>query len=396
MDTNTALVGLKVLDFSRVYSGPYCTMLLADLGADVIKIESVGSGDDTRGFFPLKDGVSGYFNYLNRNKRSVTLNLKSEAGKKAALELAQWADVIIENFSAGTVDKLGIGYEDVKKVNPEVVYASLSGFGQYGPYKDRLAFDAIAQALGGMTSLSGAPDKPTKTTIALSDAITGIHMAFAIMTACYHKCITGKGQLVDVAMFDTVFSMLEGSVVLRTMLGVDPKRLGNASEIALPYDVFPAKDGDIVIACANDSTFSRLAQVMGRHDMLEDERFRTNPERIKRRKEVDDVVIAWTKQHTVAEISEILNRNRVPAAPIQTMSDLIDDPQIAAREMLVELEDPIIGNVKYPGNPIKLKNTPPRYERSAPTLGQHTNEVLESILSYSPEQIDEMRADGNI
>jgi len=396
MDTNTALGGLKVLDFSRVYSGPYCTMMLADLGADVIKVESVGSGDDTRRFFPLKDGVSGYFNYLNRNKRGITLNLKSESGKKAALELAQWADVIIENFSAGTADKLGIGYDEIIKVNPEIVYASLSGFGQYGPYKDRLAFDAIAQAMGGLTSLSGAPDKPTKTTPALSDAITGIHMAFAIMVACYHKVTTGKGQFIDVAMFDTVYSMLEGSVVLRTMLGLDPKRLGNASEIALPYDIFPAKDGDVVVACANDSTFGRFAKIIGREDLLEDERFYTNPVRIKHRKEVDEIVAAWTKERTVAEIDELLNANRIPAAPIKTMSDLIDDPQIAAREMLVELEDPIIGKVKYPGNPIKLKKTPPKYDRSAPTLGQHTDEVLKSILNYTPEQIEKLKSNGDI
>lgn len=396
MDQPQALKGMKILDFSRVYSGPYCTMLLADLGADVIKVEAVGRGDDTRNFLPIKDGVSGYYNYLNRNKRSITLNLKSEEGRKIVHELAEWADIVIENFSAGTADKLGIGYEDIKKVNPEVIYASLSGFGQYGPYKNKLAFDAVAQAMAGLTSVSGPPDKATKVTPALSDAITGIHMAFAIMVAAYYKNNTGKGQFVDVAMFDTVFSVLEGSVVMRTMMGVNPKRLGNASEIAVPYDVYPAKDGDIVIACANDATFNRLAVLIGREDMLTDERYYTNPVRAKHRKDVDDAVANWTKEHTVADIEALFNENRVPVAPIKTMGDLVDDPHIAAREMLIEHEDPIIGKVKYPGNPIKLKDTPPTYARRAPQLGEHTTEVLSTVLGYSQEAIDALKESGNI
>lgn len=390
-----ALSGMKVLDFTRVYSGPYCTMLLADLGADVVKVESL-NGDDTRRFQPIKDGVSGYYNYLNRNKRSITLNLKSDAGRKAALELAAWADIVIENFSAGTADKLGIGYEDIKKVNPEIVYASLSGFGQYGPYKDKLAFDAVAQAMGGLTALSGPPDRAIKVTPALSDALTGIHMAFAVMVAAYHKQATGKGQLVDVAMMDTVFSVLEGSVLINTLLGQNPKRLGNSSEIAVPYDIYPAKDGDVVVACANDATFNRMAVIMGREDMLTDERYYTNPMRTQHRQDVDDAVSAWTKQHTVKEIEALLNKNRVPVAPIKTVADLIDDPHIAAREMLIEHEDPIVGKVKYPGNPIKLQDTPPTYTRRAPLLGEHNEEVLSSILQYTPDMIATLKENGDI
>lgn len=396
VSTPQALKGMKVLDFTRVYSGPYCTMLLADMGAEVIKVEAMGKGDETRNFAPIKDGVSGYYNYLNRNKRSVTLNLKSEAGKRSALELAQWADIVIENFSAGTIGKLGLGYEDVKKVNPEVIYASLSGFGQYGPYRNKLAYDAIAQAMGGLTALSGQPEKPTKVTPALSDAITGIHMAFAIMTAAYYKQQTGKGQLVDVSMMDTVFSVLEGSVVIRTLLGTDPVRLGNASQIAVPYDVYEAKDGNIVIACPNDSLFNKFAQIMGREDMLGDPRYYTNPVRIQHRKEVDDIISAWTKERTKAEIEHILNEARVPSAPIKAVGDLVDDPHIAAREMLIEQEDPVLGKVKYPGNPIKLQLTPPTFRRRAPLLGEHSEEVLRTILNYPPEVIQEMKESGDI
>lgn len=396
MEKARALEGLKVLDFTQVYSGPYCTMLLADMGAEVIKVEAIGKGDQTRNFAPMKDGISGYYNYLNRNKRGITLNLKSEEGKAAALELAKWADVIVENFSAGTIGKLGLGYEDVKKVNPEIVYASLSGFGQYGPYKNKLAYDAIAEAMGGLTNLSGEPERPCKVTPALSDAITGIHMAFGVMVAAYHKLKTGKGQLVDVAMMDTVFSVLEGSVVIKTLLGQEPRRLGNASEIAMPYDVYPCKDASVVIACASDSTFNKLAHAIGREDMIEDERYYTNPVRLQHRGEVDQIILDWCADKTADEVVEILEAARVPVAPIMTISRLVEDPHIAAREMLIEQEDPRLGKVKYPGNPIKLMDTPAQFVRRAPLLGEHNEEVLRDILGYSEEHIAKMKEAGDI
>lgn len=396
MKTPQALEGMKILDFTRVYSGPYCTMLLADLGAEVIKIESIGKGDDTRNFAPIIDGVSGYYNYLNRNKRSVALDLKTEQGKEIALDLAKWADIIVENFSTGTIGKLGLGYEDVKKINPEVIYASLSGFGQYGPYRDKLAFDAVAQAMGGLTSLSGQPEKPTKVTPALSDAITGIHMAFAIMVAAFYKQNTGIGQLVDVAMMDTVFSVLEGSVMIKTMLNNEPKRLGNSSQIAVPYDVYNAKDGEIVIAGANDSLFAKLARIIDREDMLNDPRYNTNPARINHRKDVDDAISNWVKKRNKSEIEQIMNEAKIPSAPIKTVGELVSDPHIEARNMLIELEDPKLGKIKYPGNPIKLQATPPTFERRAPLLGEHTLEVLTTVLNYSEENIERLKEAGAV
>lgn len=391
-----ALNGLKVLDFTQVYSGPYCTMLLADMGADVLKVETIGKGDQTRNFPPIKDGVSGYYNYVNRNKRSITLNLKSEKGRAAAMELAAQADIIVENFSAGTIAKLGLGYEDVKKVNPEVVFASLSGFGQYGPYKNKLAYDAIAQAMGGLTSLSGEPERPCKVTPALSDAITGIHMAFAVMVAAYHKLHTGKGQYIDVAMMDTVFSVLEGSVVIKTLLDQEPRRLGNASEIAVPYDVYPAKDGRVVIGAPSDSLFNKLATLMGREDLIEDPRTYTNPVRLQNREFVDQIVIDWCADKTVDEIVAIMDKAKIPSAPIMTIGRLVDDPHIAAREMMIEQEDPILGKVRYPGNPLKLSETPAQFTRRAPQLGVHNVEVLRDILHYSDEQIQAMKDAGDI
>lgn len=396
METKRALEGLKILDYTQVYSGPYCTMLLADMGAEVIKVESIGVGDQSRNFTPMKDGISGYYNYVNRNKRGITLNLKSPEGKAAAMELSKWADVIVENFSAGTIGKLGLGYEDVKKVNPEVVFASLSGFGQYGPYKNKLAYDAIAEAMGGLTNLSGEPERPCKVTPALSDAISGIHMAFGVMVAVYYKLKTGKGQLVDVAMMDTVFSVLESSVVVKTLLGEEPRRLGNSSQVAMPYDVYPCKDAPVVIGCASDSTFNKLARAMGREDLIQHEHFYTNPVRLQHREEVDKVIIDWCSDKTADEVVTILDEARVPVAPIMTITKLVDDPHIAAREMLIEQEDPRLGKVKYPGNPIKLMDTPAQFVRRAPLLGEHTEEVLHEVLGYSDEKIAQMRANGDI
>ena len=231
MDVSTAaLQGLKILDFTRVYSGPYCTMLLGDLGAEVIKIEALGKGDDTRAFYPIKNGESGYFMYLNRSKRSLTLNLKSEKGLSIALALAEKADVLVENFSPGTMDKLGLGYETVQGVNPQIVYASISGFGQSGPYTHKVAYDGVAQAMGGLVSLTGlAGQIPVKAGPAISDAASGVHTATAILAALYHKQISGKGQRVDVAMMDTVFSMLENAVPVQSLMGITPTRMGNAN-----------------------------------------------------------------------------------------------------------------------------------------------------------------------
>lgn len=392
MNTQKALAGMKILDFTRVYSGPYCTMLLADMGAEVIKVEALGKGDETRAFYPIKDGESGYFMYLNRNKKSITLNLKAEEGKKAALELAKWADVIVENFSAGTIGRLGLGYEDVTKINPEVIYASISGFGQYGPYKNKLAYDAIAQAMGGLTAMTGFPDgPPVKVGPAISDAVTGVHTALAIMIASYYKMKTGKGQYIDVAMMDTVFSILENAVPIKTLLGEDPKRIGNSSPSATPYNVFKTKDGSIVIGTSNDSLFYKLATVMGREDLITDPKFSTNPARKEREPEVEAIVESWTIQHTSKEIEDILNERSVPVASIKTIGELVDDPHIAARNMLIEQDNPVVGKTKLPGNPLKLQLTPPDTSRRAPNLGEHTEEVLFNLLGYPSEYIQQLK-----
>lgn len=392
MQTPRALQGLKILDFTRVYSGPYCTMLLADLGADVIKVEAVGRGDDTRQFYPIRNGVSGYFTYLNRSKRSITLNLKSPDGLKTALELAKWADVVVENFSAGTANKLGIGYEAIKAVNPEIIYASISGFGQSGPYSKKAAYDAIAQAMGGLTFLTGYPDQPpVKVGPAISDAASGTHAAVAILAALFYKNNTGKGQYIDIAMMDTVFSMLENSVPIKTLLGINPARIGNANPGSAPYNMYKTKDGNVFISTANDSLFTRLIGVMGQPDLIKDPRFSTNPNRKLHETEIDPIVEAWTVQHTTAEVEKLLDEVGVPVASAKSVEELIDDPQLLLRDMVIEHDLPDVGPVKFPGNPLKLQETPPDTSRRAPTLGEHTDEVLREVLGYSDAEIQRMR-----
>ncbi len=392
MGEEKALQGLKILDFTRVYSGPYCTMLLADLGAEVIKVEAVGRGDDTRAFFPIKNGESGYYAYLNRNKKSITLDLKAEEGKQIAFDLMRWADVVVENFSAGTINKLGLGYEEAVKVNPSIVYASISGFGQSGPYCRKAAYDAIAQAMGGLTYLTGYPDsEPVKVGPAISDAATGVHAALAILAALHYRMVSGKGQYIDMAMMDTVFSMLENSVPILTFTGEGPKRIGNSNPGSAPYNMYRTKDGGIFISTANDSLFARLAGVMGRPELIGDPRFSSNPLRKQNEKEIDGIVEEWTSRHTCAEVEHMLDQVGVPVAKAKSMEELLDDPQLKLRNMVIDQEVPGVGVMKFPGNPLKLQLTPPRTVRRAPGLGEHTDEVLKEILHRSDEECRRLR-----
>lgn len=397
MGTPQALHGVKVLDFTRVYSGPYCTMLLADLGAEVIKVEAIGKGDDTRAFTPIVNGQSGYFSYLNRNKKSITLDLKSAEGKKIALELAAWADVIVENFSAGTIKKLGLGYDEISKVNPNIVYASISGFGQAGPYSKKVAYDAIAQAMGGITYLTGYPDsQPVKVGPAISDAATGVHTATAILAALYYRTQTGKGQYIDIAMMDTVFSMLENSVAIQTMTGTTPMRIGNNNPGSAPYNMYCTKDGTVYISTANNNLFIKLIRVMGKPELIDDPRFSTNPLRKQHETEIDAIVEEWTKNYTSAEIEQMLDAASVPVASAKTMKDLVNDPQLTLRNMLIEQEVPGVGVVKFPGNPLKLQDTPPTTSLRAPQLGEHTEEILKDVLHRTTADVDYLRANNVI
>ncbi|HWQ78586.1 MAG TPA: CoA transferase [Anaerovoracaceae bacterium] len=388
---NAPLAGLKVLDLTRVYSGPYCTMMLGDLGAEIIKIERKGSGDDTRDFMPVKNGESGYFTYLNRNKKSITLDLKEEKAVQIVKELSRWADIFVENFAPGVVGRLGIGYEEIKKENPQIIYGSISGFGQTGPYKSKPAYDVVTQAMGGFMALTGEKEgKPYKLGPSIVDASAGIHMAFAIMAAVYCRQVTGQGQFLDVAMMDTAFSTLENFVVTKTLTGTAPTRNGNANLGSAPFNSFRSKDGYVTIACANDSLFRKLTNVMGRNDLLDEPKYKSNSLRKINEKDLNITVEEWTVNYTTKEIVEMLDEAKIPVGPILGVEELIQDPHLKSRGMLVEIPHPVLGNIVYPGNPLKFSETSEFRFDSAPLLGEHTDEILENVLGKSKEDIAEL------
>ncbi len=389
------LDGVKVIDFTRVYAGPYCTMMLADLGAEVIKIEKQGTGDDTHDFQPVKDGESGYFTYLNRNKKSLSLNLKAKESIEIVKELATWADIVVENFSPGVVDRLGVGYEDLRAVNPRIIYGSISGFGQSGPYSKKPAYDLVCQAMGGYMTITGeAGGKPYKLGTSIADAAAGIHMAYALVAALYYREKTGVGQFVDVAMMDTVFSTLENFIVTKTLTGTAPSRNGNANLGSAPFNLYETKDGYVTIACANNKLFEKLATAIGKTDLLKDPRYKENSLRKKNESTLNKAIEEWTSRHTTKDVCAMLEAAAIPVGPILTIDELVEDPHLKARNMLVEIPHPKFGMIKYPGNPIKYSNTSDLCFNSAPLLGEHNEEVLKTILQKSAEEIKALRDKG--
>lgn len=389
------LDGVKVIDFTRVYAGPYCTMMLADLGAEVIKIEKQGTGDDTHDFQPVKDGESGYFTYLNRNKKSLSLDLKAKESIEIVKELATWADIVVENFSPGVVDRLGVGYDDLQAVNPRIIYGSISGFGQSGPYSKKPAYDLVCQAMGGYMTVTGeAEGKPYKLGTSIADAAAGIHMAYALVAALYYREKTGVGQFVDVAMMDTVFSTLENFIVTKTLTGTAPSRNGNANLGSAPFNLYKTKDGYVTIACANNKLFEKLATAIGKTDLLKDARYKENSLRKKNESTLNKAIEEWTSPHTTKDVCNILEAAAIPVGPILTIDELVEDPHLKARNMLVDIPHPKFGMIKYPGNPIKYSKTSDLCFTSAPLLGEHNEEVLKTILHKSAEEIKALRDKG--
>ena len=390
-----ALEGIRILDFTRAYSGPYCTMLLGDLGAEVIKVERAGSGDDTRTLFPVKDGESGYFAYLNRSKKSIALDLKSESGRKIALDIAAKSDILIENFSPGTMGRLGLGYEDIKAVNPDIIYASLSGFGQYGPYSKKPAYDGVISTMAGLVSLSGFPEQPVRPGPAIADSATGVHCALAVLAALCCNLRGGPGQYVDVSMMDTIFSMLEGFIPMASMLGILPERFGNGNASSAPYNMYRTKDGFVAIATANESLFMRLVKVMQREDLVDNPKLCRNYLRKQNVDELDEIIGTWAGQFDSDTLVSMLDEAKVPAGKMNTVFDLLKDPQIKARNMLIDQEIPGLGTFTFPGNPLKLSLTPPDTSQRAPRLNEHAEQIL-AECGYNEESISQLKGSGVI
>ncbi len=393
---NGALAGLRILDLTRVLAGPFCTMMLADMGAEVIKIEEPTKGDDSRSFAPFKNGESSYYMNLNRNKNGVTLNLKK--GKDIFFELVKTADVVVENYRPGTMEKLGIGYDTLKEINPRIIVGSISGFGQYGPYSQRPGYDIIGQAMGGLMSTTGWPGgEPTRTGTAICDVLGGLSCAIGILAAVNSRHQTGIGQKVDIALVDSVVASLEIITQIYLSTGKIPQRIGNRYESIYPYDSFKTNDGSCVIGAGNDKLYHIVCDIMGKPELKTDERFISNPLRIENNVALKELVEEWTKQHSSEEVVEKLLAAGCPAGPINTIEQLVKDPHIAdAREMFVEVDHPKAGKMKITGAHIKLSDTKPSIRTPAPLLGQHSEEVYSTLLGYSKEHISSLREQGII
>jgi len=388
------LKGLKILDLTRVLAGPYCTMILGDLGADIIKVEIPGKGDDSRHFGPYIENESAYFMSLNRNKRSITMNLKHEDGKSLLKELVKEVDVIVENYRPGTMEKLGLGYDVLKEINPKLIYAAASGFGHSGPYSKRPAYDGVVQAMGGIMSITGEKGgKPTRVGPSIGDIAAGMFTTIGILAALTSRNESGKGQKVDVAMLDCQVAMLENAIARYVVTNEAPKPAGNRHTSIVPFEPFDTADGEIVVAVGNDAIWKRFCTVADLGDIVDDERFAVNPKRNENYDTLRPMIAEKMKLKNTAEWQEIFNDNGVPNGPINSIDMVMEDEQVLAREMIVEVEHPIAGKLKMPGIPIKMSDTPGDIRMPAPLLGQHSRGILKNVLNMKDEKIDKLIED---
>ena len=393
-----ALQNLTVLDLTRVVSAPYAASVLGDFGANVIKIEMPGSGDDASGYGPYENGESMYYANLNRNKRGITLNLKTQEGKDILKSLVKEADILLENYRPGVMDKLGLGYDVLKEINPGLIYGALSGFGSYGPYSQRPGYDIISQGMGGLMSVTGAKGgEPTRSGNAMGDILGGMNLVIGVLMAVNARNMTGVGQRIDVSLVDSVVASLENAYIRYFKSGELPVRNGNAYASIAPYDTYRAKDGRVIIACGNQKLYERLCnEVLDMAWMITDERFLNVPLRVANNEIQKQYIEEWTMQYTVDEIVEKVLAKGIPAAPIFNVKQITEDEHIAkAREMFIEIDHPTIGRMKVNGSPIKLMDMMPRINCPAPTLGQHNEEILEG-LGYTAEQIADFKERGVI
>src|SRR5215472_4881470 len=400
---NQALSDVTVLDLGQVIAMPFCTMLLADMGARVIKVESRERGRErvSLGVKRTRGGIEERVpaaQYRDRNKLCVTLELKTETGVRLFKELVQRADVVTENFSVGTMERLGLGYEDLRRINPAIVYASITAFGQEGPYAHQRGYDMLAQAISGYMSITGFPDHPpTRSGQSISDYYAGMLCAFSIVSALHYRRRTGRGQRIDLALLDSLLIALDNLGERYTVGGELLTRAGNVSFGGSSSGVYPTTDGHVAIAAgASDAVWRRFCEIIGRSDLTKDAGFATAAARRDRRDQVAAIIQGWTSTRSKAEIVKTLSAGGVPAAPVNNVAEMVADPQVQAREMFVELDHPIYGPVKTTGTPLKLSETPGRVRWLAPEPGQHNDEVFVGLLGHSKDDLDRWRAEGVI
>lgn len=408
MNQAPPLAGLRVLDLTRILAGPSCTQMLGDLGADVIKVERAGAGDDTRKWGPpyLKDAngkdttESAYYLAINRNKRSITLDLAKPEGQALAKRLLAKCDVLIENFKVGDLAKYGLGYEQLKAEFPRLVYCSITGFGQTGPYAPRAGYDMLAQGMGGVMSITGQPEgkpgsEPMKVGIGITDLMTGLYAAVGILSALRHRDATGQGQHVDMALLDTQVAWLVYEGMNYLVGGQVPKRRGNGHPNIVPYNVFPCSDGYVILAVGNDGQFRKFCEFAGDAALSQDPRFLTNPLRLANRDACEAAVGALTRTRPQKHWVDGLAAAGVPCSPVNTIDQVFADPQVIAREMVVKMHHAKVGvDMPMIASPIKMSETPPAYRRAPPVCGQDTDDVLRELLKLPDEEIAALRARG--
>jgi len=389
------LSGIRVLDLSRVLAGPYATMLLGDLGAEIIKVEAPNGGDDSRGYGPFIGEESAYFMSLNRNKKSVVLNLKADRSKAILKDLARVSDVVVENFRPGTMERLGLGYEVLSKANPRLIFASCTGFGNTGPYAGKPAYDIIVQGMGGIMSINGQPDgPPTRVGVSIGDIAAGLYTAVGVLAALEERHRSGLGQFIDVSMLDCQLAILENAIARHLISGEIPGRLGNRHPTITPFTSFPTLDGMVIVGAGNDTLFFRLCNAIGAPEIATDPRFKTNPLRCQYWDELEPQLKEVFREKTTREWIEILEAQGLPCGPINTMDQVVGDPQVEARGMLVELEHPVAGKHVVTAPPYKFSRTNPSVDTAAPVLGQHTEDVMKELLGMSDEAFALCRGAG--
>ena len=389
------LEGIRVLDLTQAYSGPFCAMHLADQGAEVIKIEPA-QGEQSRFFTPLKNGGSAYYAYLNRNKKGMTLDLKNEEAKKVLWKLIETADVIIENFKVGKFEEMGFTYEKMKEVNPKIIYGSISGFGLDGPMAKRPCYDIVAQAISGMMSITGHIDSDcVKVGPSIADSFSGTYLSLGIMMALFNRERTGQGQRLDVAMIDTLFSIMENAVVTYTVEGTVPGRLGNMDPAVAPFDSFEAKDGEFVMGCGTKKMWESMCEMMGRPDLITNPKYATNEDRCANYlPDLKEEVNSWTRTKTIDELEELIVAAGIPFGHINDIGQITESDLIKRRNMLWEVYDPSIGeNIKIPGCPIKVHGQEDKPSKAAPDLGEDNHAIL-TELGYSESEIKALKESG--
>ena len=391
------LEDIKVLDFTRVIAGTFCTMYMADLGADVFKVELPGIGEVMRVQPPVKNGESGFFATLNRGKRSISLNLKDNKAREVIYKMVEKVDVVVENFKPGVMAKLGFDYETFKKINPMIIYGSISGYGQTGPLSDLPSYDLCIQAMCGLMSMNGYPDKPPlRIGNSITDYMSGVLMVVAILGALRHRDKTNKGQYIDIAMYDAGMTMLENSISRYNLTGEIGGLIGSHHPSAAPHNVYKTSDGFVTIIVIEDNSWKKLARIIGKPELADDPEYSTIVKRLEKVEKVDEIVESWSKTKTSAEIMTIFKEEGLACGTVHNVAEVSKSEHSNARGMLVEVQQPQMGPVKIPGCPINFSETPIEIKNPAPLVGEHTKEIICDFLGYSDEEYQRLIDDGII